>query len=279
MGFTIRPMQLADLHLAINWAAEAGWNPGLHDAASFFATDTKGFFIGELDGEPIACISAIAYSTTFGFIGFYIVRPQWRGQGYGWQIWQHGMNYLGDRAIGLDGVVAQQENYRKSGFTLAYRHIRYQGTFPQIWQPFDTLVSALSIPFEHLLAFDRQFFPVERPAFLKAWIEQQGSVSWVKQEGDRILGYGVIRPCRVGWKIGPLFALDANTADDLFRGLVGLAQGESCFLDVPELNPAALDLVQNYQMVPMFETARMYTKAPPDCAIEGIFGVTTFELG
>ena len=32
------------------------------------------------------------------------------------------------RVIGLDGVVAQQENYRKSGFELAYANIRYGGT-------------------------------------------------------------------------------------------------------------------------------------------------------
>ena len=29
---------------------------------------------------------------------------------------------------GLDGVVAQQANYRKSGFALAYANIRYGGT-------------------------------------------------------------------------------------------------------------------------------------------------------
>ena len=29
--------------------------------------------------------------------------------------------------IGLDGVVAQQQNYRKSGFELAYANVRYGG--------------------------------------------------------------------------------------------------------------------------------------------------------
>lgn len=43
------------------------------------------------------------------------------------RIWQHGMRYLGDRNVGLDGVVPQQANDRKSGFRLAYRNIRYQG--------------------------------------------------------------------------------------------------------------------------------------------------------
>jgi hypothetical protein len=35
--------------------------------------------------------------------------------------------HAGPRVIGLDGVVAQQQNYRKSGFELAYAHVRYGG--------------------------------------------------------------------------------------------------------------------------------------------------------
>jgi GNAT superfamily N-acetyltransferase len=279
MEFSIRSMALADLKTAISWAAQEGWNPGLHDAESFWATDPNGFFIGEREGKLISCISAVAYNPGFGFLGFYIVHPEFRGQGYGWKTWQHALNYLGDRNIGLDGVLAQQENYCKSGFQLAYRNIRYQGEFPQIQEKSDELWPALDVPFEQLLSFDQEFFPVARPGFLQAWIAQPGSISLVKQEQEHILGYGVIRPCQVGWKIGPLFARNPETAEHLFRNLVTYAKGASCFLDVPELNPAALDLVKTYRMTPMFETARMYTKEIPQCAIAGIFGVTSFELG
>lgn len=279
MEFNIRPMDLADLKIAISWAAQEGWNPGLHDADSFLATDPNGFFVGEVNGKPISCISAVAYNDQFGFIGFYIVSPEWRGQGYGWKTWQQAMKYLGNRCIGLDGVIAQQANYCKSGFTLAYRNIRYQGTITPIPEPSEMLLAGSDVPFEQLVEFDHQFFPAVRPIFLKAWIEQSGSVSWVKRQNDRILGYGVVRPCQVGWKIGPLFAQDSTTADQLFRQLVAKANGAPYFLDVPELNTAALKLAHSYQMTPMFETARMYTKEPLPSAIAGIFGVTSFELG
>jgi GNAT superfamily N-acetyltransferase len=279
MNFVIRQMQLSDLERSISWAAQEGWNPGLHDAASFWAADPNGFFVGELSGEPISCISAVAYGETFGFIGFYIVRPEFRGQGYGWQTWQQGMKYLGDRLIGLDGVVAQQDNYRKSGFSLAYRNIRYQGMFPQLQGEPHDLVRVSDVAIDDLIAFDAQFFPVPRSTFLKAWIAQPESIGFVKLQEDRILGYGVVRPCQTGWKIGPLFALDEAIADELFRGLVAQTNGEICFLDVPEPNSAALKLAKTYQMSPMFETARMYTGEPPKCLLDGIFGVTTFELG
>lgn len=275
----IRTMHRSDLDQAIAWAAQEGWNPGLHDAGSFFATDPHGFFIGDYGGEPVACISAVAYDRTFGFIGFYIVRPEFRGRGFGWRIWQHAMQYLGDRNIGLDGVVSQQENYRQSGFSLAYRNIRYQGTFPHRSPASSNLVQISEVPIEELLAFDAQFFPVLRRSFLSAWTTQPGSIGLAKRQGDQLVGYGLIRPCQVGWKIGPLFALNAEISDELFQGLVAHSQGEVCFLDVPEPNPEAMRLVDTYQMTSVFETARMYTQKPPECAITGIFGVTTFELG
>jgi hypothetical protein len=140
-------------------------------------------------------------------------------------------------------------------------------------------MNASDVSFEQLLAFDAQFFPVPRPSFLQAWIRQPGSIALVKREGQTLLGYGVIRPCQVGWKLGPLFALNETTADELFCSLTTYTHGEPCFLDVPEPNVAALSLAKTYGMTPVFETARMYTKEPPNCQIEGIFGVTTFELG
>ena len=46
------------------------------------------------------------------FLGFYIVKPELRGQGHGLRLWQAGMARLDDRVVGLDGVIAQQENYK-----------------------------------------------------------------------------------------------------------------------------------------------------------------------
>src|SRR3546814_9674339 len=79
------------------------------------------------DGEPVASISVVNYGPGFGFLGFYICRPDRRGRGIGYRLWQAGMARHGDRVVGLDGVVEQQDNYRKSGFELAYRNIRHSG--------------------------------------------------------------------------------------------------------------------------------------------------------
>ena len=124
----IRPMRPDEISIAVNWAAAEGWNPGLVDDACFAAADPEGFFIGELDGAPAATVSCVNYGASFAFLGFYIVREDLRGRGYGLRIWNAAIAHAGPRVIGLDGVTAQQQNYRRSGFELAYANVRYGGT-------------------------------------------------------------------------------------------------------------------------------------------------------
>jgi len=270
-------MDRNDLDTAIEWAAREGWNPGLHDADSFYATDPDGFLLAELKGEPAGCISVVAYDAHFGFLGFYIVRPEYRGRGFGLALWQAGMDYLGDRNVGLDGVVDQQENYRRSGFKLAYRNVRYEGagggTKPE------GLTDSTDVPFQDLLRYDRTLFPADRPEFLRRWIAIPGSKALAYQEDGLLRGYGVVRPCRTGFKIGPLFADTPEIAESLFAGLSAHAASAPLFLDTPETNPAAVQLAQSHGMTPVFETARMYTGEAPEILLERIYGVTSFELG
>ena len=66
---SIRRMTGDEVEFAIYLAAEEGWNPGIHDGGCFCATDPNGFFVGELGGELVGSISAVAYNDSFGFIG------------------------------------------------------------------------------------------------------------------------------------------------------------------------------------------------------------------
>ena len=273
-------MTRAEVDLAMDWAADEGWNPGIYDAEGFYQADKQGFLMSKLNGEPIGCISAVAYDERFAFLGLYIVKPQFRGQGFGIQLWNAAMAHLGsDRNIGLDGVIAQQENYQKSGFQLAYRHIRYQGMGGGIAPPDIDIVKLSAVSFEELIAYDRSLFPAERPSFLRHWIQQPESAALGIPREARLVGYGVIRACRTGCKIGPLFADDPQVAEGLFQALVAQKPDVPVFLDTPDANPAAIALARRHGMKPVFETARMYSKEIPQLTINRVFGVTSLELG
>ena len=278
----IRPLTRAELGAGLDWAAEEGWNPGLHDADSFHATDPGGFLLGLLDAEPVSMISAVRYGAGFGFIGFYIVRPAWRGRGHGLAVWRAAMERLAGRTIGLDGVVAQQAAYRRSGFALAWNNVRYEGVARRIARADAPQVSIepLTQATAELLDYDAPFFPEDRSRFVRLWIAQAGSTARAARRRGRFAGYGAIRPCRSGFKVGPLFADDAELADRLLCELVAcVPAGAPVQLDIPAANPSALDLVRAHGMRPVFETARMYTGVAPRLPIARLFGITTFELG
>jgi GNAT superfamily N-acetyltransferase len=276
---SIRPMRPDDIAIAIDWAAAEGWNPGLADAACFAIPDPHGFLIGELAGVPAATVACVNYDADFAFLGFYIVRQELRGRGYGLRLWHAAMAHAGARVVGLDGVVAQQQNYRKSGFQLAYPNIRYGGILAAPNRPAPNLVALSEIPLATLAADDATVFPAPRPRFLYTWISTPGHVGRAFLRDGRLAAWGVIRPCRKGCKVGPLIADDRAAAAALLTALLADVGGGEIFLDVPSINHAAVALAEDFGLAPVFETARMYTGAVPALRLDRLYGVTSFELG
>jgi GNAT superfamily N-acetyltransferase len=275
-------MSLADLQLALDWAAVEGWNPGLFDAEPFLAADPQGFFLAEVDDKPAGSIAAVAYDDRFGFVGLFLVRPELRGEHLGIELGLAALDYLGNRTVGLDGVLGKQRFYDRMGFRPAYRTVRYEGSGTGPFRAIDSpaaFVDLKRLPLADLAAYDRAVFPAPREAFLEAWLRQPGTVTLGVLHQDRLAGYAVARPCRVGYKVGPLAADDPALAEVLMAGMVDLLAGETFYLDVPQPNPAAADLARRYDMKPVFETVRMYRGPSPDVDLARVFGVTTLELG
>ena len=274
----IRAMAPEEIAAAADLAAAEGWNPGLGDAACFATVDAEGFFIGELDGAPAATIACVNYDDRFAFLGFYIVRPDLRGRGYGLRIWNAAVEHARGRTIGLDGVVAQQGNYQKSGFRLAYPNVRYGGRVAAGAAPAG-IIALADVPFALVETDDATVFPAPRTAFLRAWINAPGHAGRALIRDGRLAAWGVIRPARTGCKIGPLVADDRAAAEAVFAALAAAADGGETFLDVPSANRDAVALAVDHGLSPVFETARMYTGAIRPLRLERMFGVTTFELG
>ncbi|GMW01869.1 MAG: hypothetical protein AMXMBFR84_30050 [Candidatus Hydrogenedentota bacterium] len=275
-NYTVRRMSRNELDEALVLAREEGWNPGLHDAEAFYAADPNGFFRGELDGQFVGCISAVAYNDDYGFMGFYIVRKEFRGQGHGLPLWNAAIECMGSRTIGADGVPSMLAKYETMGFRIAYRNVRYKGEGGG--EEPEGLIGLDAVSMADLLAFDREHVPAPRESFLKSWIHQPGSVVRVLLDQGRITGYGMLRPCLNACKVGPLFANDPAVAGRILNGLRAHARGD-LYLDVPEPNAAAVALAKSLDMQPVFETSRIYKGAPPALPLDRIYGVTSFELG
>ena len=233
-----------------------------------------------------------------------------RGKGFGFaNLWSAALNRAGARrVIGLDGVVAQEGNYQRSGFVTVHRNMRYRGVVPeevtdaspppehassQASSADTPLLSSSIRPVtatqvalvEAIVEYDAALFPAPRAPFVRAWLSSPGHMTLValSQSFERkVLGYVVTRPTRSGaYKIGPLFADSYTVARALLaQTLQALPIGGFVFLDVPAANTAACQLAAAHGWEKTFETLRMYRGEI--CSIDTtdrVWGITTFELG
>lgn len=281
MEATIRNLNREEVLHVMGWAAQEGWNPGLQDSRVFHEISPQAFWGAFVDGELAASISLISYEGQFGFLGLYICKPTFRGRGIGLKLWTHVMERNRSLpTIGLDGVVAQQENYRKSGFQYAYGNSRFGCLNPLAGSklhPSLRKIGAIDLPQIRLFESEHYLFPADRSEFLSVWLRNFESLGlW---NGGKLAGYGSLRACHDGYKIGPWLATSPTNAEVLLEGLLSLIPRANVYVDVPVPNSSAVNLVKSLGFVPSFETARMYRGKVPDVNLSHVFGVTTLELG
>ncbi|MCW4030595.1 MAG: GNAT family N-acetyltransferase [Candidatus Bathyarchaeota archaeon] len=276
---TIEHMTAKEVEVAIEWAAKEGWNPGIHDAECFYAADPDGFYIAKLNHEIAGTMSVVKYSGDFAFGGLYIVKPEYRGYGIGLLLQKFLSEKYRDVNVGIDGVVGMQSKYEQDGFRFAHNNARYAGKGKG--EHSKRCLSIEKKDFTEVAAYDTFCFSTPRQRFLEKWLFQEDANSLLVRDDktDRICGYGVIRKCWVGYKVGPLFADNSTVAELLFDSLSSTAPNEVVFLDVPQPNTAATQLAQKRQMQQVFSTVRMYSKEAPNLPLSKIYGITSFELG
>ena len=276
---TITQMSKAEFQTAVNWANTEGWVPGLHDIDSFYETDPTGFYAARVGSEIVGTFSVVKYSKDYAFAGFFIVRPDWRGKRVGLAIQHYIDTHFANYNVGIDGVLAMQEKYSHAGYKWIYGNERYAGVAKA--GELDSQCRKISTAdIEGIVEFDTKCFPTERRRFLKQWLNQKDATALLaKDDNGKITGYGVVRNCFQGNRVGPLFAETPEAAQRLFDSLAASVAGEEIFIDVPTVNASALQLVLSMGMKPVFTTARMYTKQAPDLPLNKIYGVTSLELG
>ncbi len=275
-------MRADELATLEQWAAQEHWNPGAADVRIAWEVDPDAFVAVREGGELIAGGTIMSYGGQFGFMGLFIVRGDLRGAGLGTALWTYRRDRLIGRlspgsSIGMDGVFDMVPFYERGGFSLAYRDLRFEGTATG---SADASVADLrNVPFDAIDQYDRRHVPAPRSEFLRKWIAQPGAHGGALFEHGQLVAYGMVRPCRIGFKVGPLFADNADLADRLLGHLFSLIDGEQVQLDVPEPNQSGLGLAQQHGLVESFGCARLYLGPHPALPVHRIFGVTSFEFG
>ena len=100
-----------------NWSILEGFSPGIDDVSIYRNTDKQGVWVACLDNNPIGSIACIKYNALYGFIGLFIVKKEFRNNGYGVRLWKHALEYLRKvDCIGLEAAPDRLNDYAKWGF-------------------------------------------------------------------------------------------------------------------------------------------------------------------
>ena len=289
-------------HIIIERAAANGWRPGALDHVSFFAADETGFFVGELNGKPISCVSVVKHAENYAFLGNYKVDEPYRGRGYGILTWKAAVASINkDYNMGGHGIEGKVPMYKRVGFHPKWCVQRFDlvasqaaFTLSRTQSPPAVMIQpACEVDFNDLLEYDTHVHVFPRQAFLEKWISAANCHASVAiSDNGRVVGYTTVRMTLKkgdGWRIGPLFADNAEIARSLYREACGRVAAEDpqgiIAIDVPYgdlVNPDALQIVKELSgtPVPKLMLMRGYTKGiPSNMPLQKLFGITALELG
>ena len=279
-------------------AAANGRKPGALDHVSFFAADETGFFVGELDGKPISCVSVVKYAQNFAFIGNYKVDNPYRGKEYGLLTWRTALASINkDCNIAGDAVEEKVPMYQRIGNEPKWCNQRFDIVASQaafvlsgVQTPSSVMIQPASeVDFHDLLEYDTHVHVFPRQSFLEKWISAPNCHASVAISDGRVVGYTVVRTTLKsgdGWRIGPLFADNSQIARSLYREACSNVAAEDprgiIAVDVPygdRINPDALKIVKELSEIPTIKCVRMYKKdIPSSMPLHKLFGITALGI-
>lgn len=262
----LRQMRENELPMVKQWAIEEGWNPGCNDLEFCYAAYPKAFYVLEDDGKVVGCTTITRYSEKFAFLGLLVVIPSERQHGYGKNIWDKTMELLKDcETIRFYGVLPRKSfyrpfNFRPIGYNSSYvmdgKHIPEKLSCPIplsgirfFKQPQETDVEAMA-------TYEESFLKIRREPLISAFLRANKRTAILAiGEGDKILGYGAIRPCVKDntFTIKPLYADTYEVAKTMFLELLHRLHSvapERCIitLDIPLANPHIERLVLEFEL-------------------------------
>jgi GNAT superfamily N-acetyltransferase len=221
-------------------------------------------YVGELNGRPIATLSAIKYADGHCHYGSFCVEREYRNLGYGMKL----VEACIDNSAPIKNMLtyATPDIARKHEETFAMVSHWPVGIYDvNILTALETLKTYNSdgcevrhmnkVNMQDIYNYDTDIFGYNRVKFLEKWFNTPGAHSRValNKEGS-IVGYVAVRTAffqEEGYKIGPLFCENIDVGKALLKGVFkdireyGLSSSSSAVLDSPiGRNPDAIKLMQ-----------------------------------
>jgi len=282
-------MKPSDFNEINQWCINEGWNLGLDDSVTFYKIDPKGHYLLKND-EAIASLSLLKHSATFFTLGPFIVNKKYRHQGAGEALWKFAMDRMSeqhpDALIVLYAVSAQVNRYKKSGFMPIVENQRWiinsKATFQS--SPSSNCRPLTAELIRAACLYDQAHYFTSRELIFTEILRKPEANGLVFVDDNTIKGYGIIRRCIRGFRIGALVADRRDIAQQLISGLLNFCNQEPVFIDVPDCNPQGTACMNLFNAVrkPQEDTMTMIKGSPLSNPIkkwEKHYGLFSLEIG
>lgn len=287
---TFRPMSQADIPFGQHLCAAAGWNQTEADWRRLIAMAPTGCFLGQIEGEPVGTVAAVAFGPV-AWVSMVLVDPAQRGRGIGTALMQHILEHLdaepGITSARLDATDLGAPIYRKLGFADQFPLVRLQRPAdgpapppkPELSEaklriaPIDAADPA---DLDTLAALDRAATHTDRRTLLSRLLTEHPDTAWLttKPEGEPT-GYLLARPGADAAQIGPGIAHDRATATALLEHVAAAIGDAPALIDVPAANTeivtqlTAHGFAEQRRYIRMTRGAAVHEKVPHLLASSG----------
>ncbi|KAI8371326.1 acyl-CoA N-acyltransferase [Radiomyces spectabilis] len=301
-------------HCFYGWSKTERWNPGLDGQdilQVYYDMDPQGFFVGKVEEassnkKPVSIISGVRHSEDIAWLGYYVALPEYRGKGYGLSVFKRALERVADApSVGLDGLIPQVENYKKSGFkTISWENQRRVGPVEEAVtkltaDPSIRTVDASEVALDEIVALEHRYGGFKRPLFVSRWLKfhkdrsDDGRFAIAAVKGDQVIGYACVRPATESYRVGPLYAENREIAETLLKRLAELvleglsspsnrvpdSVSRTLHLDICMKNKDAVALFDGLEWGSIFSSMRMWRGQEPKTDAAGVFVVTSLEIG
>lgn len=208
---------------------DLGWNRSRSDGPTHYHAALDGhswLLIAPQDSSsPQGCVLALPFPNGTGWIGFFLVSASHRGQGLGGALWR-GMDAIwaqnGTSFMGLDGVEEQVPTYTRRGFVDVGRIVLMTCSasalkdHPEVASDGDVR-DIREADREALRKLDEMHTGLDRGRYwVSSGLLDRADVFGFAHYFDSTLdGFVLVRECKEGHRVGPLFAPSAAVATQL----------------------------------------------------------------
>ncbi|MBD3673287.1 MAG: GNAT family N-acetyltransferase [Planctomycetaceae bacterium] len=245
----IRQLIEEDLTFADSLRAAEGWNQTDRDWKRLLTHQPEGCFLAEWDGEPAGVVTTTVHGGELGWIGMMLVHPDFRRRGIATALIERCLSYLEEQRVGclkLDATPAGTPVYERLGFRTEWSWLRralQSDSVPQI------RTSGIQDFPDYL--WDHEIFGADR----RVWLSRVASSSKVICHED---GYAMLRQGSHAGYLGPIAALNADTAEQMIRHLLDDREGYYLW-DIPAQNQHGIELAESFGFQPVRDLNRMWT--------------------